>query len=96
MNNVQPTAGERRQGRQSIDVTGLPAETVRALESLVSALRSQAAASPPSGATPDEWAQLFDAWMREVAARAGMYPPGFVVDDSRESIYEGRGEGEPS
>jgi hypothetical protein len=30
--------------------------------------------------------------MREVAARAGRYPPGFMVDDSRETIYEGRGE----
>jgi hypothetical protein len=47
-----------------------------------------AAIAAPSG----EWQQLFDAYLREVAARAGRYPDGFVVDDSRETIYEGRGE----
>jgi len=30
--------------------------------------------------------------MQEVATRIGRYPEGFVLDDSRESIYEGRGE----
>jgi hypothetical protein len=30
--------------------------------------------------------------LRAVAARADRYPAGFVVDDGRESIYEGRGE----
>jgi hypothetical protein len=39
-----------------------------------------------------QWTAEFNAWMQEVAARASAYPPGFVVDDSRESIYEGRGE----
>ena len=33
-----------------------------------------------------------DAWMADVQKRAHRYPPGFVLDDSRESIYEGRGE----
>ena len=33
-----------------------------------------------------------DAYLREVAERAGRYPEGFVADDSRETIYEGRGE----
>jgi hypothetical protein len=31
-------------------------------------------------------------WMTEVEKRADRYPAGFVVDDSRESIYEGCGE----
>ncbi len=40
----------------------------------------------------DRWTGEFSAWMREVAARAHSYPPDSTVDDSRESIYEGRGE----
>jgi hypothetical protein len=31
-------------------------------------------------------------WIRIAQERAGRYPPGYVVDDSRESIYEGCGE----
>jgi hypothetical protein len=31
-------------------------------------------------------------WMAQVHQRAGRYPVGFVADDSRESIYRGRGE----
>ena len=31
-------------------------------------------------------------WMAQVQERANRYPAGFVVDDSRESTYEGRGE----
>ncbi len=40
----------------------------------------------------DGWILELDNWMRDVAARAPAYPEGFVVDDGRESIYEGRGE----
>ncbi len=40
----------------------------------------------------DRWSTEFTAWMSDVARRAPMYPPGYVADDSRESIYEGRGE----
>ena len=40
----------------------------------------------------DDWKNNFDAWMARVQARASRYPPGFVLDDSRESIYEGCGE----
>jgi hypothetical protein len=40
----------------------------------------------------DEWKKRFDAWMTRVQARASRYPPGFVLDDSRASIYEGCGE----
>jgi hypothetical protein len=35
---------------------------------------------------------LLDAWLADVDSRAGRYPPGFVMDDSRESIYQGCGE----
>ncbi len=40
----------------------------------------------------DEWKKAFDAWMADVEARTHRYPPGFILDDSRESIYEGCGE----
>jgi hypothetical protein len=46
----------------------------------------------PAQKSPDEWSAEFGAWMRDVATRASAYPEGFVVDDSRQSIYEGRGE----
>jgi predicted transcriptional regulator len=42
--------------------------------------------------TNGEWNAEFSAWMRDVAARASNYPSNFMVDDSRESIYEGHGE----
>jgi hypothetical protein len=51
-----------------------------------------AATRQPTVPSPDDWRQLFDAYMREVAARAARYPAGFVLNDSRETIYEGRGE----
>jgi predicted transcriptional regulator len=40
----------------------------------------------------EQWFKDFNAWMTEVAALAHRYPRGYVADDSRESIYEGRGE----
>ena len=42
--------------------------------------------------THGEWLANLDAWMAEVQTRAHRYPPGFRVDYSRESIYEGCGE----
>jgi hypothetical protein len=75
-----------------IDLTGLPEKTAEAVRTLVEALRQQAGAHPPAPPSADEWRRLYDAYLREVAARAGSYPDGFVADDSRETIYEGRGE----
>jgi hypothetical protein len=86
-----PTA-QPPEHQRSIDVTGLLEEAIRAVESLVALLRGQAASTPPAPASPEDWTKEFDAWMHEVAARAGQYPPSFVFDDSRETIYEGRGE----
>jgi predicted transcriptional regulator len=40
----------------------------------------------------DQWSAEFSAWMQDIAKRASMYPPGYVADDSRESIYQGQGE----
>ncbi len=50
-----------------------------------------ALSATPEQKTVEQWAAEFNAWMGEVAARSA-YPPGFVVDDSRATIYEGRGE----
>jgi antitoxin (DNA-binding transcriptional repressor) of toxin-antitoxin stability system len=47
-----------------------------------------AASHPLSNAS---WQSQFDSWMQEVDSRAARYPNGFNVDDSRESIYNGRG-----
>jgi hypothetical protein len=73
-----------------IDVTGLPEKAVEAVRTIVDAMRQQAATQPP--VSPEEWRRRFDDYMNEVAARARRYPEGFVLDDSRETIYEGRGE----
>ena len=59
------------------------------VDSLVEPVLEQLAESEPSA---DERRQAFDEWMALVHKRAARYPEGFIVDDSRESIYEGRGE----
>jgi plasmid stability protein len=66
----------------------------RSVEALIGPLLDQLAAQASEGTAPPAggWAAAFDQWMRDVRARAGRYPSGFVLDDSRESIYEGRGE----
>ncbi len=42
--------------------------------------------------TSAEREKALDEWIALVQKRASRYPPGFVADDSRESIYEGRGD----
>ncbi|HVK18593.1 MAG TPA: hypothetical protein VM533_16790 [Fimbriiglobus sp.] len=78
---------------QTIDVTGLPAPVVASLRHLVDGLR---VALPAAGGTPpvpphqlsvEERLRLFNEWVNAPRPPA---PP--FVDDSRESIYEGRGE----
>ena len=69
------------------------------VEELIAPLLDLAAQSGGNGkSTPstanvsfDNWKKSFDAWMTEVEARVHRYPPDFVMDDSRESIYEGCG-----
>ena len=56
---------------------------------------------PPAGAAAthadadrlgqDVWRIQFDNWMQDVDARADRYPADYTLDDSRESIYNGRG-----
>jgi hypothetical protein len=74
-----------------IDLTGLPEKAIEAVRAIVEALRQQTGPHQPS-TLPQEWKRRFDSYMQEVAARADRYPEGFVLDDSRETIYEGRGE----
>ena len=68
---------------RSIDLTGLPEEAIRAIESLVFLLRQQAAAPSPTHtfASREEWIQASRAWA------ASHTPQGSNADWSRESIY---------
>ena len=75
-----------------IDLTGLPENAVAAVRTFVEALRQQAATQQSTLTSPADWQRQFDGYMREVAARASSYPTGFILEDSREAIYEGRGE----
>jgi hypothetical protein len=50
------------------------------------------AAGSRVGGDDDEWRERFEAMLAEGRRWATDLPPGHVVDDSRESIYEGRGE----
>ncbi len=57
------------------------------------ALAAEGSVSPtPKPVNIDTWKKNFDAWMAEVQSRADRYPPGFVMDDSRECIYKECGE----
>ncbi len=40
--------------------------------------------------TGDAWRAELDAWKRDAESRAGRYPPDFVVDDNRETLYRER------
>ncbi len=48
------------------------------------------AGEPPLPLAGDAWWAELEAWKRDAKDRAGRYPPGFVVDDSRETIYRER------
>lgn len=47
----------------------------------------EAASTPLTG---EAWRVELDAWKADAEGRADRYPPGFVLDDSRESIYRER------
>ncbi len=40
--------------------------------------------------TGEAWQAVRDAMIRDAEERADQYPPGFVLDDSRETIYAER------
>ena len=47
-------------------------------------------AEPTLPLTGEAWQAAWDAMRRDAEKRAGRYPPGFVLDDSREAIYAER------
>jgi hypothetical protein len=69
---------------QTIDVTGLPEAVVQHLRALVDSLRGDAPPAVPPPRTPEERLACFNRLMDQHAV------PVVVVDDSRESFYEGR------
>jgi hypothetical protein len=48
------------------------------------------APEPPLPLTGDAWHAELEAWKRDAEGRAGRYPSGFVLDDSREILYRER------
>jgi hypothetical protein len=59
-----------------------------ALDRLAGAEGSTAEWSTPL--TGDAWLAELTAWTQDARRRAGRYPEGFVLDDSREAIYRER------
>jgi hypothetical protein len=69
-----------------IDLSGLSAEAIRSVESLVTSLRSKESAISPSRRHPEAWSKALREWAASHAKRE------IEIDDSRDSIYAGRGE----
>ncbi len=64
------------------------------VEQLVLPLLAQAVPPTAEPLTGDAWAAELDAWKRAAAGRADRYPPGFVLDDSRDGFYRDRLDGQ--
>ncbi len=73
---------------QTIDLSGLPEPVVHDIQQLVESIRQNVERPmetvTPSG--PNDKLALFEAWLQ------GHRPSPVIADDSRESIYSGRGE----
>jgi len=71
-------------------------QTGRDMASVASELIEQAMATPAPPISKDDIARRLAAWDKFVSEMRKWgeenLPPGHVVDDSRETIYEGRGE----
>ncbi len=77
--------------RENLDLSGLPAPVADDLRRLVTTLRDSMEPVPSGpGSVEDEspaaWARRLQAWVDTHPARP------ISIDDSRESIYSGRGE----
>jgi hypothetical protein len=47
----------------------------------------------PGDVSSEEWVKRWRDWVRDMQQQVSKtVPPGHIVDDSRESIYDGRGE----
>jgi hypothetical protein len=69
-----------------VDLAGLSPESVRFVESLVQSMRSEDSERSWSQRDPDGWAAALREWIRSHPQRE------IAIDDSRETIYAGRGE----
>jgi len=74
---------------QMLDLTGLPAQTVRQVLDLVREARETLSEPPirsPNQDDPERWSAEWRAWIASQPRRA------ITIDDDRESIYAGCGE----
>jgi hypothetical protein len=72
-------------------LTARAAELHITVDQLVTPFLDRAAeALPTEPLTGEAWRRAFDRLTREIQSRAGRYPSGHIVDDSRESIYRDR------
>jgi hypothetical protein len=71
---------------QTIDVSGLSTDAIRTVESLVNILRSKKDEESPNRRDPEGWSKALREWAASHPTRE------IVIDDSRETIYGGRGE----
>jgi antitoxin (DNA-binding transcriptional repressor) of toxin-antitoxin stability system len=53
----------------------------------VARIIAPAQSEPGQVLSGDDWQRELDEWCRDAQSRANRYPPGFVLDDSRETIY---------
>jgi hypothetical protein len=66
------------------------------VEELVQPTLDRLAETYPSSPEPslpltgDAWLAELEAWKRDAESRARRYPPGFVLDDRRETVYRER------
>jgi hypothetical protein len=82
---TEPAAQPQPGRKQTVDVTGLSEEAVRAVEQLVSHLRDrQAGGVPVPFSSRQEWAKAVREWAESHPRR------DTLADDSRESIYPDR------
>src|SRR5262245_53028826 len=50
----------------------------------------RASSEPPAPLAGEAWRAELEAWKRDAETRAGRYPPGFILDDTRETTYRER------
>lgn len=89
---LPPTVEQKLREQAAASGKDVEAFVLEAVEEKLAGQAEAQAASVSQRLSPAEREQRFGEWMREVEGRASRYPPGFVADDSRESIYEGCGE----
>ena len=70
----------------AIDLSGLSADAIHQVKSLVDTLRSAEGGQKPNQRDPEEWSASLRKWAASHPVRE------IVIDDSRDTIYAGRGE----